>query len=151
MTKPARFHRVNIMLREDQYRTLTDRGLNVSGLIRDLLGDYLAENKITLQVSEETRRIYDMVVANTGSSDAELEEHLRVALRNALERRISEMQVLHKKLGRSPSQSYFFFSGTSSSNNSLRASWYTAAGPRTITVLLRGSTTKVTADLPSPL
>ena len=61
--------RINITISEEQYRALNERSLNVSGLIRDLLGDYLAANKITLQVSDETRRIYDLVVSNTGSSD----------------------------------------------------------------------------------
>ena len=69
-----------------------------SGLIRDLLGDYLSENVITVQVSEETKRIYDMVVANTGSSDEEIEVHLRVALAKSLEGKIEEMQKLHEQL-----------------------------------------------------
>ena len=33
--------RVNIVIWEDQYQRLTELGLNVSGLVRDLLGDYL--------------------------------------------------------------------------------------------------------------
>src|SRR5688500_17950040 len=94
--------RVNVILGESQYRTLSERGLNVSGLIRDLLGDYLAQNKITLQVSEETRHIYDMVVSNTGSSDAEIELHLRQALKTALEKRIKEMQALSQRLAKEP-------------------------------------------------
>jgi hypothetical protein len=94
------YRRVNIVIREDQYQSLAERGVNVSGLIRDLLGDYLSENVINLQVSAETRRIYDLVVANTGSSDAEIEAHLRTALAKALEGRISEMQKLHHKLVR---------------------------------------------------
>jgi hypothetical protein len=86
------------MIREDQYRTLSERGLNISGLIRDLLGDYLSENVVNIQVSEETRRIYDLVVANTSSSDQEIEVHLRAALAKVLEHRIDEMQTLHRQL-----------------------------------------------------
>ena len=94
----SQFKRVNIMITEDQYKTLTDRGLNVSGLIRDLLGDYLSENVINVQVSEETKQIYDMVVANTGSSDQEIEVHLRAALARVLANKIDEMQELHQQL-----------------------------------------------------
>lgn len=94
----SQYKRVNIMITEDQYRTLTERGLNVSGLIRDLLGDYLSENVVNVQVSEETKKIYDMVVANTGSSDQEIEVYLRVALAQVLANKIDEMQELHKQL-----------------------------------------------------
>ncbi len=94
----SQYKRVNIMITEDQYKTLTERGLNVSGLIRDLLGDYLSENVVNVQVSEETKQIYDMVVANTGSSDQEIEVYLRVALAQVLANKIDEMQELHKQL-----------------------------------------------------
>lgn len=92
------YKRVNVMILEDQYQALNERGLNVSGLIRDLLGDHLSDNAITLQVSEDTRRIYDLVVSNTGSTDEDIEGHLRVALANVLEQRIGEMQQIHKQL-----------------------------------------------------
>lgn len=90
--------RINIVILEDQYQALNHRNLNVSGLIRDLLGDYLSKNVITLQVSEETRRIYETVVSNTGNTDADIETHLRQALADVLERQIAEMQVLHQRL-----------------------------------------------------
>ena len=73
------YKRVNVMIGEEQYRILSEQGLNVSGLIRDLIGDHLSENVITLQVSEETRHIYNTVISNTGSND-QVESHLRVAL-----------------------------------------------------------------------
>ena len=92
------YRRVNITILEDQYESLAGKGLNISGLIRDLLGDYLSEHAITLQVGEETREIYDRVVANTGASDQELEGHLREALASLLERKIAEMSVLRGKL-----------------------------------------------------
>lgn len=98
MPSESHYKRVNIMIGDKQYRALTERGLNVSGLIRDLLGDYLSDNVIAVQVSEETKRIYDLVVANTGSTDQEIEVHLRAALAKVLEQRIEEMQTLHKNL-----------------------------------------------------
>jgi ribosomal silencing factor RsfS len=92
------YKRVNVMIREDQYHRLSESGLNLSGLIRDLLGDYLSENVVNIQVSEETRRIYDLVVSNTGSSDEEIEVHLRAALAKVLEQKIDEMQRIHQQL-----------------------------------------------------
>ena len=92
------YKRVNVMIREDQYLRLSESGLNLSGLIRDLLGDYLSENVVNIQVSEETRQIYDLVVSNTGSSDEEIEVHLRTALARVLEQKIDEMQKIHKQL-----------------------------------------------------
>ena len=92
------YKRVNVMIREDQYRRLSESGLNLSGLIRDLLGDYLSENVVNIQVSEETRRIYDLVVSNTGSTDEEIEVHLRAALAKVLEQKIDEMREIHDRL-----------------------------------------------------
>jgi hypothetical protein len=92
------YKRVNIMILEEQYEQLSERGLNLSGLIRDLLGDYLSHNTVTLQVSEETRRLYDRIISNTGASDEEIEVHLRAAFAGVLKRKIDEMQDLHEEL-----------------------------------------------------
>lgn len=92
------YRRVNITILDDQYRVLTERGLNVSGLIRDLLGDHLSDNTINLQVSEETRAIYDLVISNTGASDSELEIHLRQALVSLLGDKIEAMNALRNQL-----------------------------------------------------
>lgn len=96
MSEP--YKRVNVMLLEKQYQALIDQGLNISGLIRDLLGDYLSANSITLQVSEETRRLYDQIVSNTGATDADIEVHLRAALAQVLKGKIEQMQALHERL-----------------------------------------------------
>jgi hypothetical protein len=92
------YKRVNILITESQYQELSERELNFSGLIRDLLGDYLSHHSITLQVSDETRRIYDTVISNTGSTDQEIEIHLRAALAEVLEKQIESMQNLRKLL-----------------------------------------------------
>lgn len=86
------------MMREDQHQKLLDSGLNVSGLIRDLVDDYLSDFKITLSVSEETRQIYDRVVSNTGATDVDLEKYIVKALKELLKVRIKEMQELEKNL-----------------------------------------------------
>ncbi len=98
MADEDKFRRVNIVLLEEQHQNLTNKNINVSGLIRDLLGDYLSDSTITIRVSEETRELYDLVVSNTGATDEDLEEPLRRTLAEVLELRISEMQALHKQL-----------------------------------------------------
>lgn len=89
--------RISLLLRHDQYDALTARGLNVSGLIRSLVDDYLGEHKITLSVSESTRGLYDKIVANTGSTDADVERYLKDALGQMLKTRIKEMQALEQE------------------------------------------------------
>ncbi len=96
MSKDLR--RISLMMREDQHQKLVNSGLNVSGLVRDLVDDYLSEFKITLSVTEETRRIYDKIVSNTGATDADLEKYIVKALKELLKIRIKEMQDLEKNL-----------------------------------------------------
>jgi hypothetical protein len=86
------------MVREDHYSALVDRGLNVSGLVRDLMADYLSEHKITVSVGEQTRSLYDQVVANTGSTDEDVEVYFREALKHLLRDKIKSMQKLEKKI-----------------------------------------------------
>lgn len=92
--------RISLMLREDQYQRLSDAGLNVSGFIRDLIDDHFSEHTITLGVSDETRALYNQVVANTGATDTDLEPFLRESLKNMLDTRIREMQRLQKELSK---------------------------------------------------
>jgi hypothetical protein len=86
--------RISLLIREDQYAALGERGLNLSGLVRDLIDDYLSSASITISVSDETRKLYDRIVANTGTSDADIERHWREALGGILKEKIKEMQSL---------------------------------------------------------
>ncbi len=90
--------RISLLLRQDQHDRLADQGLNVSGLVRDLIDDYLSECKITLAVTEETKYIYDQIVSNTGSTDEDLEPYLRNALKQLLSDRLKSMQKMEKEL-----------------------------------------------------
>lgn len=90
--------RISLLLREDQYQKITDDGLNLSGLVRDLIDDHLSEHKITLSVTEETRQLYDLIVSNTGSTDEDLEKYLKDTLKMLLSDRIKSMQELEKKI-----------------------------------------------------
>lgn len=90
--------RVSLMLREDQYEKVHEGGVNLSGLIRDLLDDYLSDFKITLSVTEETRELYDLIISNTGSNDEDLEHYLKDSLKAMLRDKIKSMQTLEKEL-----------------------------------------------------
>ncbi len=77
---------------------LSDQGLNLSGLVRDLIDDYLSEHTITISVGEQTRRLYDQIVANTGSTDKDVEIYLREALKHLLKDKVRAMQKLEAQL-----------------------------------------------------
>lgn len=86
--------RISLLIREDQYRQLCERGLNLSGLVRDMIDDFLSSHSVTISVTDETRKLYDRIVSNTGSSDAEIERYFREALGAMLKDKIKEMQTL---------------------------------------------------------
>jgi esterase/lipase len=90
--------RVSLMLKEEQYKEISDSGLNLSGLVRDLLDDHFSEHKITLSVSEETRKLYDLIVSNTGSTDEDVEKYLKDTLKLLLADRIQAMQDLQRDI-----------------------------------------------------
>lgn len=90
--------RISLMIRGDQYLGLNASGINLSGLIRDLIDDYLSEHKIVVSVSEETKQLYDLIISNTGSTDVDLEEYLKKSLKELLRDKIKSMQDLEKQL-----------------------------------------------------
>lgn len=90
--------RISLMLREDQYDKVAAAGLNLSGLVRDLLDDYMSEHKITLSVTEETKSLYDLIVSNTGSTDEDVEKYLKSTLKLLLKDRIKAMQELESRV-----------------------------------------------------
>ena len=92
MSNPQK--RVSILLKESQYQELTNKGVNLSGLVRDLLDDYLSEHKITISVGVETKDLYELVISNTGSSDEDLEKYLKQGLKSLLKDKIHLMQKI---------------------------------------------------------
>ena len=98
MGKNKTMKSICLMVREDQYEKLHDMGVNMSGYIRDLIDDSLSEHVITLNVSEETRSLYDRVISMSSQGDTELEPYLKTSLKNLLDHNIKEMQKLQKKL-----------------------------------------------------
>lgn len=86
--------RVSILLREEQHNIINEKGINLSGLVRDLLDDYFSEHKITISVGEETKDLYELVISNTGSSDEDLEAYIKQGLKSMLKDKIKVMQKI---------------------------------------------------------
>lgn len=86
--------RINITMLESQHDELVRRGVNVSGLIRDLLDTYLSESTITLEVDAETRELFDQVMA--GQSD--VAACLRGVLAELLDRKLRDLSALRDRL-----------------------------------------------------
>ncbi len=93
-----KYKRINILIRPDQHRNVTNSGLSLSGLVRDLLDDRFNENKITLSMSERSKRLYDHIVSNFGVGDEELERFFVEALDRFLVERSKEIDSLRGKL-----------------------------------------------------
>ncbi len=96
ITKDRELKRISLFIGEDQYQKITDRGLNLSWLLRDLIDDYLSERKIVLDVSESTLELYHKLVGETGSLDRDFEPFLKDALQAFLRNKIENMQKLEK-------------------------------------------------------
>lgn len=91
---------VCLMIRKDQYDQLQDMKVNVSGFVRDMIDDRLSESNIVLNVSLETRALYDKIISISPRGDEDMEPYLRDALKNMLDKYIKEMQQLHEDIGK---------------------------------------------------
>ena len=98
----SNFKRVNVLIREDQHQKVTDLGLSLSGLLRDLLDDRFSDTTVTLSVSKRTRKLYDNIISNFGVGDADLERFFVHALDRFLSERSREIEVLKKRLSEKP-------------------------------------------------
>ena len=96
--KEESLKRINVMLREDQYRKVVEAGLNMSGLLRDLLDDHFSESKITLSVTPKTKQIYDNLISNFGGRDRDIEPHFVQVMDKVLQEKIAKIDALRKKL-----------------------------------------------------
>jgi len=90
--------RISLMIADDQYKVLSERGLNLSWLVRDLLDDYLKENRITFHVHKETQALYEKIGGLTTMNDNAFEPFLRDALKEYLKHQIEKMQNLDHQL-----------------------------------------------------
>ncbi|MCC6219691.1 MAG: hypothetical protein IT291_00450 [Deltaproteobacteria bacterium] len=92
------FHRISITIREDQYKTLIERELSLSALVRDLLDDRFSSNKVTINLSDQGKHFYDMLISNFGTQDIDLEPFLLQALDNFVGQKINQIQEIRKQL-----------------------------------------------------
>jgi hypothetical protein len=74
------FKRVNVLITAEQHAKVSKLGLNLSGLVRDLLDDHFSGSHITVSLSSRVRGLYDQVISNFGASDEDLEPYLAEAL-----------------------------------------------------------------------
>jgi hypothetical protein len=95
-TKDRDLKKISLFIGEDQYQAISDRGLNLSWLLRDLIDDYLSEKKIVLEVSDPTLELYQKIVGGTGTLDSEFEPFFRDSLKEFLKAKIESMQKLEK-------------------------------------------------------
>lgn len=98
MPKERELKRISLFIGEDQYQALSEKGLNISWLLRDLIDDYLAEKKIVLQAGEETLDLYQKIVSSTGTLDKDFEPFFREALHAFLKKQIESLQKLEKSV-----------------------------------------------------
>ncbi len=96
MAKERELKRISLFIGEDQYQAISDKGLNLSWLLRDLLDDYLTHKKIVLEASDETLELYQQIVSSTSALDKEFEPYFREALHAFLKSKIESMQKLEK-------------------------------------------------------
>ena len=89
---------VCIMLRKDQHDMLHEKGINISGFIRDLIDDYLSENVINLNVDPDTKQLYDRIISMSVYGDSDLEPYFIKSLEQLLEKNIEDMNSLKSSL-----------------------------------------------------
>lgn len=100
MTPRSPIRRINVMIAEHQYETLTNAGVNISGLIRNLIEDHISKHVVALSVSERTHDMYTKVVANSGATDADIEPLFVEALKKVLAARVEKIKNLQNELGK---------------------------------------------------
>lgn len=76
--------RINITIDQKLHKEIQERGLNLSGLVRERLEDYFSSNTITLSVSKQVKDRYDKIMSLTNSTDKEFMPFLEEALNSYL-------------------------------------------------------------------
>jgi len=92
------FKRVNIQIREDQHKKLIEQDLSIAGLVRDLLDDHFSENKIVLNVSKQSRELYDKIISNFGGTDEEIEKYFIRSLELYLKDKLNQGEALRQEI-----------------------------------------------------
>jgi hypothetical protein len=92
--------RINITMTESQHDELVQRGVNVSGLIRELVEQYLSPSTITLNVDPDTRSLYEEAVVRSGATEADVTARLRRMMSDLLDDRLKELEALRRQLAK---------------------------------------------------
>ena len=92
--------RINLMIEEDQYNKIQERGLNLSAFIRDLVNDYFSDHVINISVQKETYQLYNEVISNTGATDKDLDPLMVEVLTKLLDVRLEKIRQLKSKLAK---------------------------------------------------
>ena len=92
--------RINITMLESQHDELVRRGVSVSGVIRELVAQYLSGTAITVHVDPATRQLYDTVISQAGATDEDVAAQLKVVLQGLLDQRVAELEQLRRQLNR---------------------------------------------------
>jgi hypothetical protein len=92
------FKRINIQIREDQHRKITDQKLSITGLVRDLLDDHFSENKIVLNVTQLSKEFYDKIISNFGGTDEEIEKYFMRSLELYLKDKLARGEALRQEI-----------------------------------------------------
>jgi len=92
--------RVSLLIPEEDYELLiSESEANLSHIIRTLIKNHLSPHKIELEVSEETKGLYDIVVANEAAETTEvIENHIKQGLKKLLSDKISKLEKLKSKI-----------------------------------------------------
>ena len=92
------FKRVNVLITTQQHARVNRLGINLSGLVRDLLDDHFSRSHVTISLSSRVRALYDQVISNFGATDEDLEPYLAEALDRFLETKAREIQRMRGQL-----------------------------------------------------
>ncbi|WP_372651624.1 hypothetical protein [Halobacteriovorax sp.] len=94
--------RVNVHIPNEYYESIMERGLKLSGVIREALEDQLNPNTITLSVSKKTHKLYMELFSATDCNDKDFEPYLKEALQNfvtdIIEKRSDKLQSIKEEL-----------------------------------------------------
>ena len=99
-SEQVKFRRVTLTIREDQHELIQEKGLSLSAIVRDLIDDRFSSNKIVLNLTDEGKALYDVVIGGFGSHDVDLEPFFLKALDEYIVTRINLLTKLRKKLSK---------------------------------------------------
>lgn len=93
MTDKAKMKRVNVIIPESYHQEIQERGLKLSGVVREALEDQLNPDTITLSVTKEIHDLYMQLFSMSECNDADFAPFLRKALTEYVEEIINNRET----------------------------------------------------------